>query len=158
MSAAERISDVVPVGWEIAAVPFPGTLFQALGPGGAGEFRSSLSLCPGVADGSSEEDRSEAETLEVAHDRQLESAFLLLTDALLVDHRAVVVSGQEALVSTIAFRQGCWTLTSLLWTIDAGDGPVVAVATCDADRFDAEAPLFESMVAAVKFDAAGSLT
>jgi len=59
----------------------------------------------------------------------------LLTDVLLVDEQRMTLAGADAIVSTIAYRQGRDARTLRQWVAIAGGVGVLVGAVCSNDRF-----------------------
>lgn len=133
----------LPEGWEHVDRPVA-ALFQAVAPVDDG-FQSNL-----VADIYAGFDRAgSSDAHRDFHIAQVESFARTMTDAVLIDDADTVVAGHAAISSTIAFRQGYWTVTALVWTIDAADSVVMVAAFCDVDRLPVDGPALEAVVQSI---------
>ncbi|MDO9353055.1 MAG: hypothetical protein Q7T55_05140 [Solirubrobacteraceae bacterium] len=152
MTAAQTlIADLVPRGWSLQPDAAPGTFAQVLSPA-CTDYRSNLSVLPGLAPGA-----TGPETVEAIHDRQLRASFEQMEGGVFLDHREVLAGDREGLVSTMAFRYEELTLTAMLLTIGARRGVVVASALCADERFADDGVVLEEFMAALPFDALAEL-
>ncbi len=143
-TALEFLEFELPEGWNQLERPGSG-LFTAVGPAddAPGEgFQSSL-----IADIYADLEGEDAH--RDFHIAQVESLARTMTDALLIDDADVEVAGLSAITSTIAFRQGFWTVTARIWTIDAPGGAVMITTLCDVDRTPIEGPIFDDVVQSI---------
>lgn len=136
----------LPDGWELAESPTPGTLIHALAPA-TDEFRSNLTVEVYPRQDNGEGDAS----IDDFHEQQLTSLARTMTDALLVDDAPVEIGGYPARHAVIAFRQGYWTVTALVWTIQAPGAAVVLACMSDTDQLPVDVPLFRAVAESVRF-------
>ena len=138
---------VLPDGWERAGAAPGGPLLQAMAPDDDG-FRSSVTvdLYEGVGTDPA------VGSIADFHEGQLADLLRTMTDALIVDEAQVEAGGMPAITSTIAFRQGFWTITARVWTIQAPGCAVSIVGLCDADRIAVDSPMFDAMIESMQLE------
>ena len=117
----------VPEDWT-ALTPTPGSAALVAEPvNEADAFRCSVSLV-------FEELEEELDLDEYAGTR-IAGLCDLLTDVLLVDEQRTTLAGADAIVSTIAYRQGRDARTLRQWAAVTGGVGVLVGAVCSNDRF-----------------------
>jgi hypothetical protein len=141
----DELELTLPEGWETAPHPTRGALLQAFAPGTDG-FRSSLivEVFPRTDDGTG------SAPIDDFHESQLIDLARTMTDALVIDDQAAVVDGRPAKSSVIAFRQGPWTISAFVWTVEAPGAAVGVVAMSDSDHAAAEAPEFHAVIESIR--------
>lgn len=137
----ERLDLELPESWSPVEPSTSGAMLEAREDGAEG-FASSL-----VADIFHRDfPDGDLGALQEFHHGQVLSASSTMTDAYVIDDAAVETAGQPAWGTTVAFRQGWWTVTALFRTVQAPGSAVVLVFLCDADRLLDEYARFEAIV------------
>lgn len=137
----ERLDLKLPEGWSPIEPSTSGATLEAREDGAEG-FASSL-----VADIFHRNFQDgDLGALQEFHHGQVLSASSSMTDAYVIDDGAGEIGGQPCWGTTVAFRQGWWTVTALIRTVQAPGCAVVLVFLCDAERLLDVYPRFEEIV------------
>ena len=141
----------LPDGWETTPDPIRGALLQAFAPESGG-FRSSV-----VVEVFPRRDAGDGPAaIDDFHESQLIDLARTMTDALVIDDQAAVIDGRPAKASVIAFRQGPWTISAFVWTVEAPGAAIGVVAMSDSDHAAAEAPQFDALIESIRLGANAS--
>ncbi len=142
----DELELTLPDGWEAVPNAQPGAVLQAFAPD-TGGFRSSVivEVFPRT------DDRPERAPVDDFHESQLLDLARTMTDALVIDDQDTQIGGQPAKASVLAFRQGPWTVSAFVWTVEAPGAAVGVVCLSDSDHAAAEAPLFDALVDSIRF-------